>query len=463
MARPSIQVILGDDGVPAALHAALQELDVTAVFWPLTDIVRRDPTTADALVVVVPQHAEPLATLLRKLFDRLAEHPRATLVLTPGGDMPAALEHPAMVPVAHCAGHDQHELAVRLSMLLEMRESLESLHNGLLARRRSGESVTRRYVSQLRLASQVQREFLPETLPDFGPFRFDVLFRPVDYVSGDIYDVHRLDEEHIGIALADASGHGIPAALLTVYIKRALRGKEIENGSYRILPPNEVLDRLNEDILDAHLHECPFVAAAYGVLNTRTYELTIARGGAPYPILRTAAGRMQLLDPPGSVVGVLPEARFQIQTTRLAPGDSVVFYSDGLERVVAPEATVRDVPEVLEQAAAQVGDTADQLLTLAAAPHTPATFAPTDHVHFCPTCGDDLPVPPCPTAYVGHAADDPESVAPHDIVSQSPWFDLVRRQGVTEALRDAGQRQRSLRQMGYPLDDLTMIALHVDR
>ena len=83
------------------------------------------------------------------------------------------------------------------------------------------------------------------------------------------------------MAVADATGHGIPAALLTVYIKRALRGKEIENGSYRILSPDEVLSRLNDDILDARLSECQFVAAVYAVLNTTTLELTVARGGAP--------------------------------------------------------------------------------------------------------------------------------------------------------------------------------------
>ena len=242
--------------------------------------MRGDPAAnADALVIVLPENSGGLGGTLRALLERLAERPRATLVLTPAGHASPPLEHPPTVPVTVGSGLDAHELAGQLNTMLAMRESLDTLHRSAVANRRSGQSAANRYMSQLRLASQVQRGFLPESLPRLGPVSFHVVFRPVDYVSGDIYDVHRLDEEHVGIALADASGHGIPAALLTVYIKRALRGKEIEHGTYRILEPDEVLSALNDDILDAHLADCAFVAAVYAVLNTRTLELSLRAAG----------------------------------------------------------------------------------------------------------------------------------------------------------------------------------------
>jgi hypothetical protein len=347
MAQAHIQVVLASEAVPESLRAALQQVGATATFWPLAEALRGNLISkADAVVVVVPPDTAGVAGGLQALLDRLVKHPRPTLILSTDGP-PPALECPPAVPAVFASGRDERDLATRLNTLLDMRGSWDAL---LSANRRHSEGLVQRYMSQLRLASQVQREFLPEARQRFGPVSFQVVFRPIDYVSGDIYDIRRLDEEHVGIALADASGHGIPAALLTVYIKRALRGKEIKNGGYRILTPAEVLAALNEDILDAQLSECPFVAAVYAVLNVRTLEMALARGGAPYPLYRDHAGRVRLIHSPGSVVGVDTDARFEVATVQMQPGDSILFYSDGLERLVAPPGR-RPIPEALEQPA----------------------------------------------------------------------------------------------------------------
>ena len=73
------------------------------------------------------------------------------------------------------------------------------------------------------------------------------------YVSGDLYDVMRLDETHIGFYMADAVGHGMPAALLTMFIKNALVTKEIGPGGYRLLAPGETIAKLNEVLLGQNL------------------------------------------------------------------------------------------------------------------------------------------------------------------------------------------------------------------
>lgn len=403
MAQPHIQVIVADEQIPASLHTALQRTSATAAFWPLSEALRSaDGPRGDAVVVVVPDDLRALADPLQALFERLAEHPRATVVVGSDGQSAGPLALPPTLPVTFFRGEDAHELSGRLAALLEMRGSLESLQRNARARPPSGESLAAQYSNQLRLASQVQREFLPDVLPQFGPVSFELLFRPVDYVSGDIYDVRRLDETHVGIALADATGHGIPAALLTVYIKRALRGKEIENGAYRILSPDEVLRRLNDDLLEAGLTECPFVAAVYAVLNTHTLRLSLARAGAPYPLHRSANGDVEPIVSGGSVVGVLPHADFEVTTVPLAVGDSVIFHSDGLERIVVPE-TFRSGP----------------------------------------------------TGRAAPAIADP--------VHSSPWCALLRHCGPSAALRQLADRHRTLRRMGYPLDDLTVLCLHVGR
>ncbi len=467
MARSHVLVILAGESVPEALREAIPLARVSAGFWPLNDAIRREvPVTADALVVVLPADARPALGAVRLLLNRLAEQPRAVLVMSGVGAAVPRLPHPRSVPVTFDAAPSARDLAVRLATLVAMRPSLEALRRGLATTRRNEESVTRRYAGQLRLASQVQREFLPETLSALGPVRFDLVFRPVDYVSGDIYDVQRLDEEHVGLALADASGHGIPAALLTVYIKRALRGKEIEQGTYRLLPPDEVLARLNTELLDAHLTECPFVAAAYAVLNLRTLELQLARGGTPLPLLRRADGEVVPLDCVGSVVGVLPDAHFECRSVQLAPGDAVLLYSDGLERVVAPQATPRLAPTgrmptraCRSRAGAAVATPPPWPVETGPNPSgtAPGVTAPA-------VAASAFAPPPAGTAAalrrtrIAGAAD---WAAAHEVVTGSAWCETLRTQGVKAALEQLGNRQRTLRRMGCVLDDLTALALTV--
>ena len=436
MARPHIQVVLAADSVPESLRTALQRTNATASFWPLAEAIHRDPAAlADALVIVVPADTAGISEPLRTLFDHLAEQPRATLVVSDGDRVPA-VEHPPALPVVFGRGGDEQELEIRLATILAMRSSFDSLHRGLLANRRSGQSLARQYMSQLRLASRVQREFLPEALPRSGPVSFQVVFRPVDYVSGDIYDVRRLDEEHVGIALADASGHGIPAALLTVYIKRALRGKELANGAYRILTPAEVLAALNADILEADLSECPFVAAVYAVLNIRTFELSLARGGAPYPLYRSAEGHVRLIETLGGVVGVDPATHFEIETVELRPGDTLLLYSDGLERIVLPASAAGRMPASLRRAAGEV-----------------SAWATTDGEA---GAAGELEVD---SGGVALATLPDAATAP---ILQSEWCRTLESQGPAAALDQLSCRQRALRRMGYPLDDLTALAVQID-
>ena len=101
----------------------------------------------------------------------------------------------------------------------------------------------------------------------------------------------RLDQDHVGFFLADAAGHGVPAALMTMYIKRALHAKEedehLPNG-YRIVPANEAIGRLNDDMVRQQTGKTGLATACYGVCNCRTLEMTLARAGHPFPMLLKA-------------------------------------------------------------------------------------------------------------------------------------------------------------------------------
>src|SRR5207245_6456817 len=115
----------------------------------------------------------------------------------------------------------------------------------------------------LDLSRRIQQSLLPRTFPDMPPARFAVRYRPCGRVGGDFYDVFRLDEDHVGFYVADVVGHGLPASLLTIFLKKAIRFKEISGQDYRLLFPHEVLECLNRDMIDQAVADNPFITMVY--------------------------------------------------------------------------------------------------------------------------------------------------------------------------------------------------------
>jgi len=196
------------------------------------------------------------------------------------------------------------------------------------------EAVASSLTEQLRLAGQVQRDFLPSYLPDNDRLRWAAIFLPAECVSGDIYDVARLDEQHIGFYIADVVGHGMPAALLTIFIKQALVMRQTTGSSYRIFSPAEVITNLNLRMTDQKFSGNRFATCCYCLLNTATFELTYARGGHPYPILIRPRKKPQRLETQGSLLGIFKNARYTQQTIQLHCGDKLLLYSDGAESLI---------------------------------------------------------------------------------------------------------------------------------
>jgi sigma-B regulation protein RsbU (phosphoserine phosphatase) len=185
--------------------------------------------------------------------------------------------------------------------------------------------------NQLKMAGAVQRDFLPQTLPDGSKFRWAVAFMPADWVSGDIYDITRLDEKHIGFYLADAVGHSMPAALLTMFLKQAIQMRQTIGNEYKIFTPLEVINNLNQKMFAQHLRGCQFATCCYLLLNTETLTLDYCRAGHPYPILINKNGPPVQLQTRGSLLGVFEDAQFEQDSVRLRIGDKLILYSDGAE------------------------------------------------------------------------------------------------------------------------------------
>ncbi len=187
--------------------------------------------------------------------------------------------------------------------------------------------------NQLKMAGEVQRNFLPQQLPNSNITKWAAIWRPAEWVSGDIYDVTRLDEQHIGFYIADAVGHSMPAALLTMFLKQAIVMRQTKGNDYRIFGPLEVIGNLNRKMVEQELNGCLFATCCYCLLNTRTLQLSYTRAGHPYPVL-IRDGKVEQLENTGGLLGVFEDAKFEQSTVQLQAGDKLFLYSDGCENIV---------------------------------------------------------------------------------------------------------------------------------
>jgi phosphoserine phosphatase RsbU/P len=225
---------------------------------------------------------------------------------------------------------ERDELLTRIALL--------EAQNDLLRKRDiTLSSHMQRHDEEQRLAARIQQDFLPKTLPSLSGVSFQALYRPAHYVSGDLYDVKRLDESHVGIYLADAVGHGTPAALLTMFMKNALQTKQITPAGYRLLDPSETLALLNAALRNADLNHASFATAVYARINCATRQVTYARGGHPTPVVLKPTGDLVEIESDGALLGVFDEGDWTHATLNLEPGDRVVFYTDGVELLFTPD------------------------------------------------------------------------------------------------------------------------------
>lgn len=250
-------------------------------------------------------------------------------------DVVAGQELPAGISFAIDPAQGPEHLATAISALIaRQQEVLRLQFEAVSAMRFSGglSSEMDNIQEELQLAASVQREFLPRILPSIGGIASAALWRPASYVSGDIYNVIRLDEHHLGFLVIDAVGHGVPAALLTLIVSRGIQTKDITSTSYRILAPSETLSRINSDMLSRAGRTTRFATAIYAVIDTRNHRVTVASAGHPALLRLRLGGNYEPVKTHGGLLGVFEDEQFTEQTFDLELGDKLLFYSDGFEQ-----------------------------------------------------------------------------------------------------------------------------------
>ncbi len=183
----------------------------------------------------------------------------------------------------------------------------------------------------LEIAAQVHKSILPTAFPDVPNFEFAALARPTREIGGDLYDVIPVDDENVGIVMADASGKSVQAALYMAIV-RALFLSQAQAG----LSTVEIAHAVHELLMKVSTAEM-FVTVFYANLNHKTGQMTYIRGGHDRPVYYQAAtGEVRLLDIPGRFLGLLPNLIVEEDALTIENGDVLVCYSDGVTDVVRP-------------------------------------------------------------------------------------------------------------------------------
>jgi serine phosphatase RsbU (regulator of sigma subunit) len=302
---------------------------------------------ADAVLLLLDACQDDAMAL--RLLARLDDAGIAVLTLTdarPGERNPYAFASTLVEPILI----EDSMLVGKLEGVLSRQSEVRRLRDEVaLARRFHGGLRTEiaRIHEELQLAAMVQREFLPREMPKLYDLDFAALWRPASYVSGDVYDVSQLDADHVGVFLADAVGHGVPAALMAMVICRALTITVRGETANRMLAPSEVLDRLNREMIRRQGRSTRFATAVYAIVNCRTKKVRLAGAGHPPPLLLEATtGAMRPLETDGSLLGIFDGETFGEIEMTLSPGDRLLFYSDGFEQAF-PRAAAGDARRLL--------------------------------------------------------------------------------------------------------------------
>lgn len=186
------------------------------------------------------------------------------------------------------------------------------------------ESGVEQLAFHLKTAAIIQQKLLPQKSPDLPGYDIAGVLRSSMTISGDFYDFIPLTENHLGIAIADVRGKGIPAALLMVMIRTALRLVCREESS-----PSAALKRIN-DLLFADTDPDLFATMIYGILDTESMTFTYSNAGHCYPLyLKNECGTITSLKAGGMILGSFDFATFQSETIHFAPGDGMLLYTDG--------------------------------------------------------------------------------------------------------------------------------------
>src|SRR6266581_5071295 len=177
---------------------------------------------------------------------------------------------------------------------------------------------------ELRVAQLIQKTLLPKDLPALPGWKVNAYYRAARQVGGDFYDFIYLDDDRLGLVIGDVTDKGVPAALLMATTRSVLRAV-----AQRVVSPGRVLEMVNE-IIYQDIPPNMFVTCLYALLDPESGQLLYANAGHDLPYHRHQTGEVTELRATGMPLGLMPGMKYEEKETRLAHGENILFYSDGI-------------------------------------------------------------------------------------------------------------------------------------
>ena len=181
----------------------------------------------------------------------------------------------------------------------------------------------------LGVARKIQEKILPSAGKKYN-LDIEYIYNPSEMLSGDIFDIFSIDEDHLGVYIADVSGHGVSASMMTMFIRQSMRSIKDE-----ILSPSAALKELQGDFFKLNLEVDKYFTMFYGVFNKSTYEFKFANAGHNcFPIVYDAEGAVDLLELKGyPILSLFEEVYYEEKAVSLKKEDRILLYTDGITEV----------------------------------------------------------------------------------------------------------------------------------
>lgn len=184
---------------------------------------------------------------------------------------------------------------------------------------------------ELEMARDLQLSLIPEEAPTIPGFSLTARYIPAKRVSGDYYDVYPIDEDHMGVLIADASGHGIPAAFVVSMAKMTFSTHAVAQ-----LSSSQTMGGANDELAQV-IKTFHYLTAFYFVLDLKTGEMSYTRASHPPPVLQRAASRnLEFLDTDGLFVAMMEHCDYGEKQTTMEKGDRLFMFTDGIFEVLGP-------------------------------------------------------------------------------------------------------------------------------
>jgi serine phosphatase RsbU (regulator of sigma subunit)/anti-anti-sigma regulatory factor len=240
----------------------------------------------------------------------------------------------ASIFIQHVNRAIQHHdlVATRERLLKELHEKNIELENRLGQLQLAHNVLQSQAVAiqvDLNRALRIQHGLLPTHLPFADRISCGAFYRPMAKVGGDLYDFFALDDQCLALYIADASGHGVSSAMLTVFLKHAIQGA-VRSSDGTVRDPGEVLRQLNQTILHEAFGQGVFVSMTYMLLDVETLAIRYSSAGHPPMLLKRRDGAVTRLHHPAPVLGVNPNVLYTTAEGSMSNGDALVLFTDGI-------------------------------------------------------------------------------------------------------------------------------------